>query len=232
MRVVKALKALIDGVIAPQRIQNVTIEAAMAVFAMAVFLVAMANTWSAITEQANPALVAESARLLPSAEATKDAAIDLSLPQRQFTQVLGGALQKTIVPYVAMALVAMFVLRFSANAQIGFLQTLAAVSATALIDVLGIVVSTLLHLGFETTRSGLHAGVFLDPVSHPMWFLWLQSFSLFTLWQIMAACVGLITWAGLHWRYGIVTGGIVWLVTRLVLGGFALMAWVVSLGAH
>lgn len=234
MRVVKAFHALLNGVRAPQRIQEVTKEAAMAVFAIAVFLVAFANTWSAMTEQANPALVAESARLLPTATlpgGTSVPNVDLSLPQRQFTQVLGGALQKTIIPYVAMSLVAMMFLRFAANAQVSFLQCLAAISATALIDVIGIVVSTAMHLGFETTRAGLHVGVFIDPISHPMWFLWLQSFSLATLWQFVAACIGLVTWTGLHWRYGVVVGGIVWVTTRLILGGFAILAWIVSLGA-
>ena len=234
MRVTKALAALVHGVRAPSRIQEVTTEAAMAVFAIAVFLVAFANTWSAIIEQGNPALVAESARLLPTATLPGGSSVpnvDLSLPQRQFTQVLGGALQKTIVPYVVMALAAMIFLRFAANAQVGFLQCLAAVSATALIDVLGIVVSTGMHLGFETTRAGLHAGVFLDPIRHPMWFLWLQSFSVATLWQFLAACIGLVTWTGLHWRYGVVIGGVVWITTRVILGGFALLAWIVSLGA-
>ena len=236
MRVTKALAALVHGVRAPSRIQEVTTEAAMAVFAIAVFLVAFANTWSAITEQGNQALVAESAKLLPAATmplpgGSSVPAVDLSLPQRQFTQILGGALQKTIVPYVVMALAAMIFLRFAANAQVGYLQCLAAISATALIDVIGIVISTLMHLGFETTRAGLHAGVFIDPISHPMWFLWLQSFSIATLWQFVASCIGLVTWSGLHWRYGVVVGGVVWIVTRLVLGGFALMAWIVSLGA-
>ena len=234
MRVVKAFSALINGVRAPQRIQEVTTEAAMAVFAIAVFLVAFANTWSAITEQGSPALVAESARLLPASTMSGGAsapAVDLTLPQRQFTQVLGGALQKTIIPYVVMALVAMIFLRFAANAQVGFLQCLAAISATALIDVIGIVVSTGMHVGFETTRAGLHAGVFVDPIAHPMWFLWLQSFSVATLWQFVAACIGLVTWTGLHWRYGVVIGAVVWVTTRVVLGGFALLAWIVSLGA-
>ena len=232
MRVVKAFKALLDGVVAPQRIQNVTIEAAMAVFAIAVFVVAITTVWSVDLQQGNKQLAAESARLISSTSAQRGSSapqVDLSLPQRVFTQALGEALQKTIIPYVALAALAMILFRFTTNVQTRYLQSLAAVSATALIDVIGIIVATFMHLAFETTRAGFHAGVFIDPQVHPMWFVWLQTFSVASLWQLIAASVGLATWNRLNWRYGIVVGIILWVASRLVLGGFTIMDWIVVL---
>ncbi|MBM4177895.1 MAG: hypothetical protein FJ211_00995 [Ignavibacteria bacterium] len=232
MRVVKAFAALRDGVVAPQRIENVTIEAAMAVFAIAVFLVAITTVWSVDLQQGNSQLAAESARLISSTttqRVTEVPQVDLSLPQRVFTQALGEALQKTIIPYVALAALAMTLFRFTTNVKVRYLESLAAISATALIDVFGIIVATMVHLMLGTMRAGFHAGVFVDPQIHPMWFVWLQTFSVASLWQLMAACVGLASWNSLNWRYGIVVGAILWLVSRLILGGFSLMDWIVVL---
>lgn len=227
MRVTKAIIAILHGVYAPSRIREVTKDAAMAVFAIAVVVVSLTSTWAALNEQNDPILAAEAATLLPTPTQAKQAPknVDLSAPKRQFTVALGGALQKTIIPSVSAALMFMIVGRFLTNQNIGYLQSLAAFSATALIEVLGIVISYLIHVAFHTIRFGLHAGVFVDPHTHPMWFVWLQNLDVFSLWQFIAAGVGIVVWNDLHWKYGIIVGGTVWFVSRLILGSFSLMAW-------
>lgn len=227
MRITKAILAILHGVYAPSRIREVTKDAAMAVFAIAVVVISLTSTLVALDEQNDPILSAEAASLLPTAakEQNPTKVVDLSAPKRQFTVALGGALQKTIIPDVAAAFMFMIIGRFLTNGNIGYLQSLAAFSATALIEVLGILVSYLFHRAFHTIHFGLHAGVFIDIHTHPLWFVWLQNLDVFSLWQFLAAGIGIVVWNDLHWKYGIVVGGTVWFVSRLVLGSFSLMAW-------
>lgn len=231
MRVTKAIWALLHGVYAPRRIQEVTKEAAMAVFAIAVVIVSLSSAWAALVEQDDSVLMAEATNILPAAALGKypNNQVDLSAPKRQFTVALGGALQKTIIPYVSAALMFMLFCRFLTNGNIGYLQSLAAFSATALIDVVGTLMLLAFHLGFHTIRSGLHIGVFVDPHTHPFWFIWLQNLDIFSLWQFLAAGIGAMVWAGMHWKYGIVVGCTVWGVSRLILASFSIMAWLSSL---
>jgi hypothetical protein len=118
------------------------------------------------------------------------------------------------------------------DAPVTFGMALTTVSATALIGVVDVAVSVLLHSVTSTLRVGLHLGVLVDPVDHPAVFSWLQRLSLMSLWQYLAIGIGLSTWGGLHRRFGIVTGGIVWVVVGAVMGGIALVTWVVNLASR
>lgn len=215
----------------PEHIKDATTEVATAMFAVAVLLLSAASTLAALVEEGNPTLVAQSQALTYSAGTPTgaDQGVDLSLPQRQVTGVLGGALLVTIVSIVTLAGVFWVLIRFMTDAPVTYAMALTAVSATALIGVVDIAVAVALHSATSTLRAGLHLGVVVDPVEHPAMFSWLQRLSLGSLWQYLVIGIGLCTWGGLHRRFGIVTGGIVWGVVALVMGGIALVTWVVNL---
>jgi hypothetical protein len=120
-------------------------------------------------------------------------------------------------------------MRFMTDAPVTYGMAITSVSATALIQVIDLLMSTGAHMVFGTLRAGLHAGVTMDPASSPMLFTWLQQISLPSLWQYLAASVALATWGGLHARFGIVVGLVVWVISRLVHGGFTLVGWILSL---
>lgn len=226
-RFITALRALTGGVRSPGSVPALQKEAAMACFAIAVFLVSLVQIGSVAVKRQNMSLATESARIAWLNEPTAEdqghiSAIDGDHP---FTRLLGETLIKTIVPFTGAAVVFMVFMPFLTNVKSRFLQSLAAVSATALIEVLGVSLETVLQLSFGTTRAGLHAAVVVDPQAHPLWFFWLQNFSLYSLWQFLAAGAMLTTWSGLHWRYGVIVGGSSWIAARLLLGVLALMAW-------
>ncbi|MCX6141097.1 MAG: hypothetical protein NTX15_09760 [Candidatus Kapabacteria bacterium] len=232
MRIIAAGKALWHGVRAPWRVQEATSQAATAIFAVAVLLIVAVSTWCAILENGDPALVAESRTLSQLTEmlpVAKDAQLDLSTPQRQFTGALGGALMVTIGTTAALAGFFLIAMRFMTNAPVTYSMAIVAVSSSAIIQGLDLLVSVAGHIYFHSARAGLHAGLFVSPIDAPMLFTWLQRISLFSLWQYIAIAIALSTWGGLHRRYGIVVGAVVWFITRLILGAFTLVSWVVSL---
>lgn len=233
MRVFTVARTMWNALRSPEQIKDATTEVATAMFAVAVLLLSAASTVAALVEEGNPALVAQSNALTYSAgkAPSGEAGVDLSLPQRQITGVLGGALLVTIVSSIALAGVFWVLVRFMTDAPVTYGMALTTVSATALIGVIDISVAALLHSVTSTLRAGLHLGAFVDPVEHPAMFSWLQRCSIGSLWQYLVIGIGLSTWGGLHRRFGIVTGAIVWLVVGLVMGGIALVTWVVNLAA-
>ena len=233
MRVFTVVRTMWNALRSPEQIKDATTEVAMAMFAVAVLVLSAASTVAALIEEGNPALVAQSKALTYSGGAAPagEPGVDLSLPQRQITGVLGGALLVTIVSSIALAGVFWVLVRFMTDAPVTYGMALTTVSATALIGVIDFVLSVALHSATSTLRAGLHLGVLVDPVEHPAMFSWLQRLSLVSLWQYVAIGIGLCSWGGLHRRFGIVTGGIVWAVVGLVMGGIALVTWVVNLAA-
>ena len=226
MRVFTVARTMWNALRSPELIKDATTEVATAMFAVAVLVLSAASTIAALVEEGNPVLVAQSNALTYSSGIATDGqqGVDLSLPQRQITGVLGGALLVTIVSSVALAAVFWVLVRFMTDAPVTFGMALTTVSATALIGVVDVAVSVLLHSVTSTLR--------VDPVDHPAVFSWLQRLSLMSLWQYLAIGIGLSTWGGLHRRFGIVTGGIVWVVVGAVMGGIALVTWVVNLASR
>lgn len=232
MRIIAAGKALWHGVRAPWRVQEATSQAATATFAVAVLLIVVVSTWCAMLENSDPALVAESRALSHLTDMTPGAEnveLDLSTPGRQFTGALGGALMVTIGTTAALAGFFLLAMRFMTNAPVTYGMAIVAVSSSALIQCLDLLVSVAGHLFFHSARMGFHAGLLVSPVDAPMLFTWLQRISLFSVWQYLAIAIALATWGGLHRRYGLVVGAVVWLLTRLILGALTLVSWVVSL---
>lgn len=229
MRVVAACKALWHGLVAPARVQEATSQTAAAVFALSVLLVAFISVLSAITEASDIQLVAESRILTQTSAITSkpDPGLDLSLQQRQFTAALGGALVVTIISSAALAVLFLVFMRFMTNAPVTFEMALVAVSSTGLIICLDLILSTAGHLIFHTAQVGLHAGAFVSLRDSPMLFTWLQRWSVFSLWQYLAIAVALSTWSGLHARYGLVVGIVVWMLTRLIVGALTFVSWAV-----
>jgi hypothetical protein len=231
VRIVAAFRALWYGVADPTRIKETSKEAVTAVFAVAVLFVSITNTVCALWEQGDLALAAESRILLQNSATSpvKTSQLDLTAPQRQFTAALGGALIVTIVSTVVVAGLFMILMKFMTNLTVTFSQCLIAASAASSIIILDTLLASLLHVVFKTAQAGLHVGVVLRPMDAPMLFTWLQRISLFSLWQYLVVAIALVSWEGLNWRYGIVTGAVVWTITRLVFGLLTLVGWIVSL---
>ncbi len=217
----------------PEAIQQATTEVATAMFAVAVLVLSAASTTATLIEEGNPVLVAQSRALTYSSggQTPETPELDLSLPQRQITGVLGGALLVTIISSITLAGVFWVLVRFMTDAPVTYAMALTTVSATALIGVIDTAMSVILHSTASTLRAGLHLGVLVDPVGHPAMFSWLQRLSVVSRWQYLVIGIGLCTWGGLHRRFGIVTGGVVWLIVGLVMGALALVTWVVNLAA-
>lgn len=232
MRIVHAWRVLWFALVAPTRIPKFTSEAVMATFAVAVLIVSLVSASAALYEESNPALNVETASLIPQALTWESSVegndIDLSPSSRRFTASFGGALMVTIISSLALAGLFMFLTRFLTDAPVGFMLCLAGVSASGLIQVVDVASSTAIHSMFDTIQAGLNAGVFVSPTEKPLLFSWLQRFSIGSLWQYIVIAIAIVSWGGLHARFGIVVGAIVWILTRLLLGGFALVGWIVS----
>jgi hypothetical protein len=232
LRILTAIQALWYGIVDPRRVQQVIPDTAVAVFAAAVLLLSLGRTAATFLEAADERLQAESAAL--SFQATplvSSADVDLTSPQRQFTAVFGGALLSTILGIAVLAAMLWIMTRFLTNEDLSYSKALESVSAASSIEVLKLLITTPLHLLTHTNRSGLHAGLFVDPSSQPFLFAWLQRLDLFNLWLYLAAAIIIATWQGLHYRFGIVVGGVTYVVVQVLFGGFTLIAWMLSLAS-
>ncbi len=232
MQTLTAFRALWQGIRDPRTIERPTASTAVAIFAAAVMVVTVASTIAAYVEHANPALRAETEQLdaLGPQQMGKGASVDTDTANRQFTAVLGGALIRSVVSMAAMALMFFALTRFLTNAAVPYSQAIAAVSATAGIEAMRSLFSIIPHVIFETSRAGLHLGVFLKPLDHPFLFAWLQRVDLFNVWHYLAAAMALVTWSNLHYRYGWVVGLVVFLVVQTLMGGLTLVAWILDQG--
>lgn len=231
MRIISASKALWHFLFAPWRVQEATPQTAMASFAIAVLLIAITSTWCAMLENGDVSLAVESRILTNNAAAApvKEAQLDLSSPQRQFTGALGGALMVTIISMAALSGLFLVMTRFMTNAPVTYSMAMVSVASSALLQCADLALATTGHLVFHTSRAGLHAGLFISPLDAPAMFTWLQRISVISVWQYIAIAVALTTWGGLHRRFGIIVGLVVWVITMLIFGALTLVNWVVSL---
>jgi hypothetical protein len=228
-----AIRAVWLGLVAPSRVDLADAPSSIAVFAMAVLVLTVANTASTYIETSNSQLRTEAVMGSPSVAnpPAQSGQIDLTTPQRVFTANLGLALITTIVSLVLVALMLMFLHRFLTNQQSLFSTALAAVSATALIDLVRVLAYAVLHNSTGTMRWGLHAGVFVTPAQAPFLFAFLKRLDVVTWWQYVVMAMVLARNTGLHHRYGLVVGSVVFLAMLIAVGGFALVGWIVQLSA-
>ncbi len=227
MRVVSAFRALWFGAATPYRVPETPLTALLAVFAVAVLTMSLADAAAAIVEWRNETLLSQSMLLGPQS-GSADSALVRDLPQREFTAALGGSLMENIIASLVMSGFLLVLVRFMTNAAVTFPMALVCVSATALIQVADVGVSSAIHVFTGSIQYGLHAGSFVNPALSPAWFTALQKTSVFSLWQYLSATSALAVWGGLHWRYGLITGAVAWVVTRLLFALFTLISWMVA----
>lgn len=232
MQTLTAFAALWQGIRDPRHLERPIASTAVAIFAAAVMVWTLAATATVYIEHGNAALRAETEQLnvLGPQQMGAGASVDTEAANRQFTAVLGGALIRSVVTLAAMALMFFALTRFLTDRPIPYSASLAAVSATAGIEVLRSLVSLAPHLLFETSRAGFHLGAVLQPLDHPFLFVWLQRIDIFNVWHYIAAAMALATWSDLHYRYGWVIGGVVFLVVQILMGGLTLVAWILAQG--
>ena len=233
MRFVNALKALWFGLTDPRRVEKVKPETAVAVFATAVLVLSLTMTAMTFIEATDPALTAESEMLSKGGmlQFAEEETVDLSSGQRQFTAIFGGALISSVVSLVTLAGMFWIFVRFLTDQPLTYSMAIGGVASTVGIDVARALVNLPMHLLTHTNRVGAHLGVLVDPASDPFWFAWLQRVDLFSIWQYLAVGVILTSWSGLHHRFGIVVGTVVFLVVLAVFAGFTLVAWIFAQGA-
>lgn len=232
MQTLDALQALWQGLRDPRSVAAVSVTTAVAIFAAAVLVVTLVDTAMMFAETSSLALKTEAEALtivVPGTES--EAAVEMT-PVRRFTAAFGGALVLSTVSYAVLAGLLWLMMRFLTNERVGYAMALGAVSATAGIEVLQTLFATGLHLLTGSVRYGLHLGMAVSPADSPHLFLWLQRLDLFTAWHYVAAAMVVSTWSGLHYRYGIVVGGLVFVVVQVVFGVLSLISWLVPRVAH
>jgi len=231
MKFIAAFRALIDGITNPERVQRATVETALAVFAVAVMLLTATDIIATNYESADAQLIAESQAMVgPGSLLKQEGSFELSGVGRQFTAILGGSLIRNIVSLVILSALTLGVARFLTDKVYGTSMVLACVSAASGIEVIRGLVNSTFHVAFHTSRAGLHAGVFVDPISHPYWFWWLQRLDIFSIWFYLAFSIALTTWGGLHRKFGLVLGGVVFAMVQVLFGAFTVLAWIMGRG--
>ncbi|MBI2794984.1 MAG: hypothetical protein HYX66_10095 [Ignavibacteria bacterium] len=230
MRLIVALKSLVFAVVNPARLHEAQAASATAVFAVAVLLLTTAETGLAYLHAADPKLETESVRIsLPMQPPGQEKeSVALSNEKRQFTAIMGGALLKTFLSLIMLSALALGVARFLTDKQYSVSIAIICVSAATGIDLVRFLVETPLHITLHTVRFGLHLGVFVDPSQNPLLFSWLQRLDVFGLWYYVALSIGITTSEGLHRRFGIVVGVILFGIVQIVFAGLTLIAWLMS----
>lgn len=225
-----ALKALVQAVMNPARLHETQGGLAASVFAIAVLLLTSAETGVAYLYAADPQLARESMMItLPMQQVGQEKqSVALSFENNQFTAIMGAALLKSFLSLIVLSALTLGVARFLTDKQYSVSIAILCVSAASGIDLLRFLVETPPHIILHTVRFGLHPGVFIDPVQHPLLFSWLQRLDVFSLWYYVALSIGMTTWEGLHSRYGIVVGVILFTIVQTVFAGLTLIAWIMS----
>lgn len=225
MQTTAALRALWQGLRDPRSVVLVSATTAVAIFAAAVLVVTLADTAAMFAETSSVALKTEAEALtivVPGTES--EDAVEMT-PGRRFTAAFGGALVLSTVSYAVLAGLLWLMMRFLTNERVGYAMALGAVSATAGVEALQTLLSTGIHLLTGSVRFGMHAGMVVSPAEYPHLFLWLQRLDVITFWQYVAAAMVLSVWSGLHYRYGVVVGGVVFVIVQAVMGVLSLMSW-------
>ncbi len=228
MPIADTLRMMWMALVLPTQARLQASASTLASFALAVFILTFANTATGLWESGRPNLTRQLAVAeMPVPKASGD--VDLSLPQRAFTAHLGVTLVRVVVSLLFMSALAYALTRFLTDQQFSFGIVLTAVSSTCLIDAIRIVVYAAAHVLTDSMRWGLHAGVFVDPSQHQFLFAWLHRIDLVTWWQYVVMAMVVCTSAGLHYRFGIVVGSVVFLITVILAGGFAFVGWLMQL---
>jgi hypothetical protein len=230
VRLLVALKSLVFAVVNPTRLHETQAASATAVFAVAVLLLTSAETGLAYLQAADPRLEMENASItLPLQQIGQDKqSVAMSNEMHQFTAIMGSALLKTFLSLIMVSALALGVARFLTDKQYSVSIAIICVSAATGIDLLRFLVETPLHLILHTVRFGLHLGVFVDPAQYPLLFSWLQRLDVFGLWYYVALSIGITTSEGLHRKFGIVVGVILFGIVQIVFAGLTLIAWIMS----
>lgn len=232
MRISKAFDALKNGLIAPEKVYESSIETALAIFALAVFVLATVATFSAYVEDGSADLRAEAMVLseygMAPSSGEEGADPVVSTATKTFITVFGGAIMMSLGKIGVLAWVFMVLGRFMTDAVISFRIALASVGATALIDLLQGLFLVPLHLALGTVRWGLHLGSLVAPTEAPFLFTWLQRIDLFSIWQYLAIGVIMAVWSGLHKKFGLVVGSVVYVVVQLLFAAVTLLSWFTS----
>ncbi len=223
-QVVKAMRALRDAFVHPERVLLDTELRVVSMFAVAMLLLTTVNTTTAIVVQQHPQLAHQMQQVRPSeSEANQEA-----VPNREFTGQLGGALVVSMGSTLALAALLYVLVRFMLNVSATFTQSLTAASAAVGIGAAGTLLLAGLQVAFGSIQAGLHLGWLVSPSTSPHLFAWLQRVNVFTAWEHMAAASVLVSAHGHHITYGRVVGVTSWLITLIVFGGFSLLAWILS----
>ena len=231
MRVIVALKTLWGALRHPTvtSIQNSSV--AVAIVAAAVILLSSAYTVTALLESSNPDIarqsmqssVVEQLRLHDTQSNVENASTTAG---RAFTAQLGVSLITTIVGLALVALLLMLLTPFLTDQPVSYVVAMAAVSSSALIEMARLALYLPLHLLTGSMQWGFHAGAFVSIVDHPFLFTWLAKIDPIVWWQYVVMAMVLSNSIGLHYRYGLVIGTIVYLVMVAGIGSLALLAFV------
>jgi len=229
MQFIDVLRSMWFALVAPRRIIETRTTPVTAFFAVAVFVSTIISVGASYVEDGQPTLRAENSafeRMSTSKEEppsnTDAAPVDLTPPARTFTAILGGALIKSIMPIVVLAAVFFSLVRFMTNAPLTYGSAISIVSVSTSIMSAELILNTALHVLVGTTRAGIHAGVVVDPGTHPFLFMFLQNVAPIELWRYIVIASVMAQTNGLHWRYGVILGPIVWIVVILAMGLLAL----------
>jgi len=226
MQFLDVVRAMVLALRAPWRLSDYVDRRATTFFAVAVLAVTSVNVVASNYTRADPWLQAEAELLTPSPQT--EGQVDLSQPKRQFTAVLGGAVFTTIVSTLALAGLMVIIGRFLTDKPYRFGHAVIMVSSASSIVILRIVIETSLQLATHSLRWGPHLGIVVDPTASPYMFAALQRVDAFALWEYLVVAIGLVRSYGLHQRYGLVVGLIVWLVTVLAFGGATSIAALIA----
>lgn len=226
MQFLDVLRAMVLAVRAPWRLAAYADRRAATFFAVAVLAVTSVKVVASVYTRADPWLQAESELLTPAPKG--DGQVDLSQPKRQFTAYLGGAVFTTIVSTLALAGLMMVVGRFLTDKPYSFGHAVIIVSSASSIAILGTIIETSLQLATHSMRWGPHLGIIVEPGSSPYMFAALQRVDAFALWEYLVVGMGLVRCYGLHHRYGLVVGLVVWLTTVLAFGAATSVASLIA----
>lgn len=231
MRVFVALKTLWGALLHPTvtSIQNNSV--AVAIVAAAVILLSSTYTVTALLESSNPDIAHQSKQSsvveqLRLHDMQSSAGNVNTTAGRAFTAQLGVSLITTIVGLAIVALLLMLLTPFLTDQPVSYVVAMAAASSSVLIEMTRLLLYLPLHVLSGSMQWGLNAGAFVPIVDHPFLFTWLAKIDPFIWWQYVVMAMVLSNSIGLHYRYGLVIGTVVYLVMIAGIGSFALLAFI------
>lgn len=204
---------------------------AVAVFALAVIVLTATQlvvsyceaSNSSITDQVRQSSIIEKLRDREHSAPTPDGAVP---NENVFTVQLGTALITTVIGLAVAALAFALLFPFLTNQPANYFTASGAVSAAALVGVIRTLLYLAIHLATGSLQWGLHAGVFVDIVQQPFLFTWLSKIDPLLWWEYVVMAMVLSNSVGLHYRYGLVIGSLVYTVMIIGVGSLALFGFI------